>query len=89
MKDLDRDTERDRQAIKEADDLLHLNEQQHCVCVCVCVCVKEKERESQNAPSDLGSKAAGKRLKAFWVQGRDGGKEVKEGMTQRKKSQGE
>lgn len=46
---------------------------------------------SQNVPSDLGSKAAGKRLKAFWVQGRDGGKEVKEGMRQRKKkrSQGE
>lgn len=40
---------------------------------------------SQNVPSDLGSKAAGKRLKAFWVQGRDGGKEVKEGMRQRKK----
>lgn len=42
--------------------------------MCVCVCV------SQNAPSDLGSKAAGKRLKAFWVQGRHGGKKVKEGM---------
>lgn len=35
---------------------------------------------SQNAPSDLSSKTAGKRLKAFWVQWRDGGKEVKEGM---------
>ena len=71
-----RDRETERQAIKTADNLLHLNEQRRCVYV---ICA------SQNVPSDLGSKAAGKSLKAFWVQGRDGGKEVKEGMMQRKK----
>lgn len=60
-------------AIKTADNLLHLNEQQHDVCV------------SQNVPSDLGSKATGKRLKAFCVQGRYGGREVDE----KKQLQGE
>lgn len=44
------------------------------VCVSVSVCVGVPS--SQVAPSDLGSKAAGKRLKALWVQGRDGGKRL-------------